>query len=64
MDHGGNQSNGTRNMKNVNFVPKDVKKIYHQKKNFRKSIINREVSYKKSCSLKFLKKTPVLESLF
>ena len=26
-NHGGNQSNGTRNMKNVNFVPKDVQKI-------------------------------------
>ena len=25
-NHGGNQSNGTRNMKNVNFVPKDVQK--------------------------------------
>ena len=24
MDHGGNQSNGTKNMKNVNFVHKDV----------------------------------------
>ena len=27
MDHGGNQSNGTRNMKKVNFVSKDVQKI-------------------------------------
>ena len=27
MDHGGNQSNRTRDMKNVNFVPKDVQKI-------------------------------------
>ena len=26
MDHGGNQSNGTRNMKNVNFVPNTSKK--------------------------------------
>ena len=26
-NHGGNQSNGPRNMKNVNFVPKDVQKI-------------------------------------
>ena len=25
-NHGGNQSNDTRNMKNVNFVPKDVQK--------------------------------------
>ena len=24
MDHGGNQSNGAKNMKNVNFVHKDV----------------------------------------
>ena len=27
MDHGGNESNGTRNMKNVNYVPKEVQKI-------------------------------------
>ena len=27
MDHGGNQSNGKRNMKNVNFVPKEVQSI-------------------------------------
>ena len=27
MDHEGNQSNGKRNMKNVNFVPKDVQRI-------------------------------------
>ena len=27
MDHGGNQSNSTRNMENVNFVRKDVQKI-------------------------------------
>ena len=27
MDHGGNQSNSTRKMKNVNFVHKDVQKI-------------------------------------
>ena len=27
MDHGGNQSNGKRNMKNVNFVPRDIQKI-------------------------------------
>ena len=27
MDHEGNESNGTRNMKNVNYVPKDVQKI-------------------------------------
>ena len=27
MDHGENQSNGTRNMKNVNFVHKDVKEL-------------------------------------
>ena len=27
MDHGGNQSNGTRNTKNVNCLPKDVQKI-------------------------------------
>ena len=39
MDHKGNQSNGTRNMKNVNFVPKDVQKIYYHIK-FRKSTMN------------------------
>ena len=27
MDHEGNQSNGTRNLINVNLVPKDVQKI-------------------------------------
>ena len=27
MDHEGNQSKGTRNMKNVTFVHKDVQKI-------------------------------------
>ena len=27
MDHEGNQSNGKRNMKNVNFVPKAVRRI-------------------------------------
>ena len=27
MEHEGNQSNGTRNLKNVNLVPKDVQKI-------------------------------------
>ena len=51
MDHGGNQSNGTTNMKNVNFVPKGVQKIYHHIK-FRKSIMNSEVFYKKSRSVR------------
>ena len=27
MDHEGNQSNGTRNLENVNLVPKGVQKI-------------------------------------
>ena len=27
MDHEGNQSNGTRNLKNVNLVPKGVQRI-------------------------------------
>ena len=31
-DHGGNQSNSTRNMKNVNFVSKDVQKILSSQK--------------------------------
>ena len=47
MDHGGNQSNGTRNMTNVNFVHKDVKEFNHHIK-FLKSIMNVEVFYKKA----------------
>ena len=31
-NHEGNQSNGTRNMKNVNFVPKDVQKFHSSHK--------------------------------
>ena len=27
LDHGGNQCNGTRNMKKVNFLPKNVQNI-------------------------------------
>ena len=36
MDHGGNQSNGTRNMKNVNFVHKDAQKIISSHKIWKK----------------------------
>ena len=49
--------------KNVSFIPKDVQKFYHHIK-FCKSIANSEVFYKKTCSWKFHKKTPELESLF
>ena len=59
----GKQSNSTRNMKHVNFVPKDVQRILSS----RKSIMNRKCSTRKL----FLKisqysheYTPVLKSLF
>ena len=32
MDHRGNQSNDTENMKNINFVPKDVQKSLSSRK--------------------------------
>ena len=54
-NHGENQSNGTRNIKNVNFVPKDVQEIHHHI-NFRKSIMNSEVFYKKAVLKNFLRK--------
>ena len=36
IDHGGNQSNGTKNIKNVNFVHKDVQKIISWRKTLKK----------------------------
>ena len=45
------------------LYPKTSKKFYHHI-TFGKIVMNSEVFYKKSCSWKFLKKTPVLESLF
>ena len=39
----GKQSNGTRNMKHANFVPKDVRRILSS----RKSIMNRKCSTRK-----------------
>ena len=37
-NHERNQSNGSRNMKNVNFVPKDVQKIHSSHKISKKYI--------------------------
>ena len=64
MDHEGNQSNDTRNLKNVNFVPKDSTKFYNHIK-FPKSIMNSEVrSTKKSVFKNLLRKHQYPDSFF
>ena len=58
----GKQSNSTRNMKDVNFVPKDVQRVLSS----RKSIMNRKC-YTRKLFLKisqYHRKTLMLESLF
>ena len=50
MDHEGNQSNGTRNLKNVNFVPKDFQKILLSHKISQKYMEQWRVFYKKGSS--------------
>ena len=62
MDHEGSQNNCTRNLKNVNLVPKDVQKILSSHKIFLKYNEQWGAFYEKGSSYKFLKKTPVLES--
>ena len=60
MDHEGNQSNGTRNLENVNLVPKGAQKIQSLHKISQK--YKWGVFYKKRQFLNISKKTPVLES--
>ena len=67
MHHGGNQSNGKRNMKNVNFVPKDVQRILssHEisKKYYdQRGVLQKKIVLKNICII--YSKTPVLDSVF
>ena len=52
IDHGGNQSKNKRNMKNVNFVPKDVQRILSSHKIPQKYNEQWGVLYKKQANLK------------
>ena len=56
MDHEGNQSNGTRNLINVNLVPKDVQKILSSHQISRKYKEQCGVFYKKAVLKNVLRK--------
>ena len=46
----GKQSNGTRNMKNINFVPEDIQGILSSPKISERCNDERDVFYIKSCT--------------
>ena len=64
--HEGKQNNDTRNMKNLNFVARDVQRILSSHK-ISEKYNEQEMLYKKNCyqkSRNIQRKTPALESLF